>query len=51
MSPKRKKVALYFDVVQLEAVRKISKRTKIPASVIVREGVSMVVKKYRKKRS
>lgn len=48
-SKKRKKVALYFDEEQLEALRKISKRTKIPASVIVREGVGMAIKKYRKK--
>jgi len=46
---RRKKVALYFDADQLEALRKISKRTKIPASVIVREGVAMAIKKYRKK--
>ncbi len=50
-SKKRKKVALYFDAGQLEALRKISKRTKIPASVIVREGVAMVIKKYRKRMS
>jgi hypothetical protein len=49
MPTKRKKVALYLDAEQVEALRKISKRTKIPASVIVREGVATAIKKYRKK--
>ena len=47
MTTRRKKVALYLDLDQVKNLRKISKRTKIPASVIIREGVSMAIRKYK----
>jgi len=33
----------------IEALRKVSKKTRIPASVLAREGIEAVVKKYQKK--
>jgi hypothetical protein len=49
MTTKRIKHALYLDAHQIEALRKITKRTRIPASVIIREAVDAIIKKYSKK--
>jgi len=48
MTTRRIKYLLYLDAAQVEELRAISKRTKIPASVIAREGIDEILKKYQK---
>jgi hypothetical protein len=50
MATRRSKYVLYLDARQIAALRAISKRTKIPASVIAREGIDAIVKKYHRKK-
>jgi hypothetical protein len=48
MTTRRVRYLLYLDAAQVEELRAISKRTKIPASVIAREGIDEILKKYQK---
>jgi hypothetical protein len=49
-TPKRIKVAVYLDVTQKGALEKLSEKTRVRWAEYVREGVDMVLMKYRNKR-
>jgi len=40
----------WVDKKLVEELRAISKRTRIPASVLLREAIELVIRKYRKKK-
>ncbi len=44
----REKVSLYLDKTQTEALRTLSELTRINMAVFIREGVEMVLAKYKK---
>jgi len=46
---KRIKTAIYFDPEQKAALEALSKQTRVPWATYVREGIDMVLAKYRKK--
>jgi hypothetical protein len=46
--PRRLKTSLYLDATQLTALKKIVAETRIPQSVLVREGIDLVIAKHRK---
>jgi hypothetical protein len=48
---KRPKTSVYLTLAQTTALKKISDRTGIPQSVLIRRGVEMAIKKYRKVKS
>jgi len=50
MTTRRVKYSLYLDASQVAELNEISKRTKIPASVIAREGIDLILKKYQSKK-
>ena len=52
MSPtKLVKYTAWIDKKLVEDLRAISKRTRIPASALVREAIEVIVQKYMKKKS
>ena len=38
---------VYLNLKQIDELDEISKRTKIPKSVIIREGIDIIIEKYR----
>jgi hypothetical protein len=51
MTTRRIKYSLYLDASQLAELQSVSKRTKIPAAVIAREGIELILKEYQKRDS
>ena len=47
MTTKRKQVLAYLELEQHTALKKLSEKTRVPASVYIREAVDMVLKKYK----
>jgi hypothetical protein len=43
----RKQVALYLDPATQKQLQRLSERTRVPQQVFLREGVDLVLKKYR----
>ena len=41
---------MYFDVEQLEKLKKLSEKTRVPQSVYIRDGLDLVLKMHEKKR-
>lgn len=46
---KRIKVAVYLDPTQKAALEKLAERTRVPWATYVRQGVDMVLAKYKKR--
>lgn len=38
--------SIYLDITQIEKIKKLSERTKVPQSVYVREGLDFILRKY-----
>ena len=45
MKGHRVQVACYFDPDKVEKLKKLSKKTRVPVSVYIRDGVDLVLKK------
>ncbi|MET0048218.1 MAG: ribbon-helix-helix domain-containing protein [Sedimenticola sp.] len=45
---KRKMISAYLDPEQLEALKRLNKNTRVPVAEYIREGVDMVLEKYKK---
>ena len=50
MKGKREQVAVYLDPQQIERLRRLHKATRVPTAEYIREGVELVLAKYRKRR-
>jgi predicted DNA-binding protein len=50
MKGKREQVAVYLDPQQIERLRRLNKTTRVPTAEYIREGVDMVLAKYRKRK-
>jgi len=48
MTPERVLTSMYVDAAQLQALRDLSKRTRVPQQVFIREGLGLVLAKYSK---
>lgn len=38
--------SIYLDIAQVERIKKLSERTKVPQAVYVREGLDLLLSKY-----
>ncbi len=38
--------SIYLDITQVEKIKKLSERTKVPQAVYVREGLDLLLRKY-----
>jgi predicted DNA-binding protein len=38
--------SIYLDIVQVEKIKRLSERTKVPQAVYVREGLDLLLRKY-----
>ena len=38
--------SIYLDITQVEKIKKLSERTKVPQAVYVREGLDFILHKY-----
>jgi len=38
--------SIYLDITQIEKIKKLSERTKVPQAVYVREGLDLILRKY-----
>jgi len=38
--------SIYLDIAQVEKIKKLSERTKVPQAVYVREGLDLLLRKY-----
>ncbi len=38
--------SIYLDITQVEKIKKLSERTKVPQAVYVREGLELILRKY-----
>jgi len=38
--------SIYLDITQVEKIKRLSERTKVPQAVYVREGLDLVLSKY-----
>ena len=41
--------SIYLDITQVERIKKLSERTKVPQAVYVREGLDLLLRKYEEK--
>lgn len=48
MTQKKTSTTMYLTQEQHDALKNISKRTRVPFSVYIREGVDLVIEKYKK---
>jgi len=48
MTQKKTSTTMYLTQEQHDALKSISKRTRVPFSVYIREGVDLVIGKYKK---
>jgi predicted DNA-binding protein len=39
--------SIYLDITQVEKIKKLSERTKVPQAVYVREGLDLILRKYK----
>ena len=39
--------SIYLDITQVEKIKKLSERTKVPQAVYVREGLDFILHKYK----
>lgn len=49
MTTNRKKIIAYLDHDQYAALKKLSEKTRVPATAYIREAVDMVLEKYKGK--
>ncbi len=38
--------SIYLDIAQVEKIKRLSERTKVPQAVYVREGLDLLLRKY-----
>ena len=38
--------SIYLDITQVERIKKLSEKTKVPQAVYVREGLEIILRKY-----
>lgn len=41
--------SIYLDIAQVEKIKELSERTKVPQAVYVREGLDLLLRKYEEK--
>ena len=41
--------SIYLDIAQVEKIKRLSERTKVPQAVYVREGLDLLLSKYEEK--
>ncbi len=41
--------SIYLDIEQVEKIKRLSERTKVPQAVYVREGLDLLLRKYEEK--
>lgn len=43
--------SIYLDIAQVEKIKELSERTKVPQAVYVREGLDLLLRKYEEQRN